>query len=76
MFLQDLIAEVSQSVLVHHASGHFTTEEATARLVANGMSETAAAELLAEPVDPALFDQYGTWPATDPRSSRYPGKEG
>jgi hypothetical protein len=63
MRLSDLVAEANESVWVHHASGHFSADEATARLVANVLSPDAAAELLVLPVSVALFDQYKTWPA-------------
>jgi hypothetical protein len=63
MFLSDLIGECNESVVVHHASGHFTRDHAVAVLTANGLTETRANELLEEPVGPKLFDHYKTWPA-------------
>lgn len=62
MLLPDLIADCNESIRVHHASGHFATDEATARLIANGLNPDEAAQLLAQPVDEALFVQYRTWP--------------
>ena len=62
MLLSDLIAECGESIVVHHASGHFDRERATAGLVANGLTGERAAELLNQPVDPALFDKYKTYP--------------
>ncbi len=62
MLLSDLVGECNESIVGHHASGHFDREEATARLVANGMSPDYAATWLDQPVDPALFDRYKTYP--------------
>ncbi|WP_341719830.1 hypothetical protein QQG74_09085 [Micromonospora sp. FIMYZ51] len=61
--LSDLIGECNESTIAHHASGRRTRTEALARLTANGLTVDRANELLDAPVDPALFDHYGTWPA-------------
>jgi len=62
MLLSDLINECNESVRVHHASGHFDRDRATAMLTANGLTEQAARDVLAQPVDAALFDKYKTYP--------------
>ena len=58
----DLIAEVNEAIRVHHASGFFSRAEATARLMANGLNIEQAADLLDQPVDVALFDEWKTYP--------------
>jgi hypothetical protein len=63
MTLTELIGECNESIVAHHASGHFTREHALARLTANGIAPDQARDLLDAPVDPALFDRYKTWPA-------------
>lgn len=63
MFLSDLIGECNESVVVHHASGHFTRDHAVAVLTANGLDTAKATALLDAPVNPDLFDHYKTWPA-------------
>jgi hypothetical protein len=62
MRLSDLDNEVRESICVHHASGHFAHEEATARLVATGLTSDQAAEALTRTVDVALFFKYKTFP--------------
>jgi hypothetical protein len=57
--------QIRESIRVHHASGHFTRDEAHARLRVAGFGEMtpeAADDLLDEPVDPSLFGLYGTHP--------------
>lgn len=61
-YLHDVISEFNEFIRVHHASGHFARETAMARLVANGLSLNEANAVLDQPVDPALFDEYKTWP--------------
>ncbi len=46
MHLPHLIAEANEQIRVHHASGHVSTAEAAARLVANGLNAEQAAALL------------------------------
>ncbi len=62
MFLSELNGLCAESIRVHHASGHFTTAEATARLKGLDLDDTQAAQVLAAPVDDGLFVKYRTWP--------------
>lgn len=62
MFLSDLISECNESVVAHHASGHFTREHALAVLTANGLAADKANALLDAPVNVALFHKYKTYP--------------
>jgi hypothetical protein len=69
----NITAEIVEGILVHHASGHFTRDEARARLRVAGfsaMSEAAADQLLDRPVDPTLFDAYRTWPPRQGRAGK------
>ncbi len=67
MRLSDLNNEIAESIRVHHASAHFTTDEAAKRLLALGMGEARVAAVLAEPVDEALFVKYKTSPKGETR---------
>ncbi len=62
MHQSDLTGEVVESIRAHRASGYFTTDEATSRLRADGMSADEAAALLAQPVPGEWFDRYKTYP--------------
>lgn len=64
MLLSDLYDEIADSIRTHHASGHFSHDEAMERLVkGQGMTSTRAAEVLAAPVPFLMFDKFKTYPA-------------
>lgn len=57
----DITDMVTESIRVHHATGHFDEEKAIARLKVAGFAERTdeqAAELLAEPVDAAAIARH------------------
>ena len=60
MFMSELNALAAEAVRVHHASGHLTRDEATARLAALGFAPPVIDEILSWPVTGDQFAQHGT----------------